>query len=115
MKDKVAIIGVGCTKFGDLFEQSYEDMVLDAANAAFADAGIEPERIDAAWFGSYSPYGGHGKTSVSLADALLLYGKPITRSEKFFATGTDAFRNAAKAVASRKNEDALEISAVQTN
>ena len=31
MKDKVAIIGVGCTKFGDLFEQSYEDMVVDMA------------------------------------------------------------------------------------
>src|SRR5258708_31864202 len=75
-------------------------MVLDAANAAFADAGIEPERIDAAWFGSYSPYGGHGKASVSLADALRLYGKPITRVENFCPTGTDAFRNAAMAVAS---------------
>ena len=111
MKDKVAIIGVGCTKFGDLFEQSYEDMVLDAANAAFADAGIEPERIDAAWFGSYSPYGGHGKASVSLADALRLYGKPITRVENFCATGTDAFRNAAMAVASGMYDVALVLGA----
>src|SRR5258708_21508387 len=99
MKDKVAIIGVGCTKFGDLFEQSYEDMVLEAANAAFADAGIEPERIDAAWFGSYSPYGGHGKASVSLADAPRLFGKPITRLETFCATGTDSFHNNSMAVA----------------
>ena len=100
MKDRVVIIGVGCTKVGDLFETSYDDMVLVAANAAFDGAGIEAERIDAAWLGSFSPYGGHGKASVTLADALRRYGKPTTRVENFCATGTDAFRNAAMAVAS---------------
>jgi acetyl-CoA C-acetyltransferase len=111
MKDKVAIIGVGCTKFGDQFDLSYEDMVADAANAAFADAGIEPERIDAAWLGTFSPYGGHGKASVGLADALRLYGKPITRVENFCATGTDAFRNAAMAVASGMYDVVLVVGA----
>ena len=47
MKDQVAIIGVGCTKFGDQFDQSYEDLVVDAAAAAFTDAGIQVDRIDA--------------------------------------------------------------------
>ena len=111
MKDKVAIIGVGCTKFGDLFEQSYEDMVVEAANAAFADAGIDVDRVDAAWLGTFSPYGGHGKASVSLADALRLYGKPITRVENYCATGTDAFRNAAMAVASGMHDVALVVGA----
>jgi acetyl-CoA C-acetyltransferase len=111
MKDKVAIVGVGCTKFGDLFEQSYEDIVVDAAHAAFADAGIEAERVDAAWLGTYSPYGGHGKASVSLADALRLYGKPITRVENYCATGTDAFRNAAMAVASGMHDVVLVLGA----
>ena len=46
MKDKVAIIGVGCTKFGDNVDAGYEDMVVEAAYAAFADAGIEPERVE---------------------------------------------------------------------
>ena len=111
MKDKVAIIGVGCTKFGDLFDQGYEEMVVEAANAAFADARIEPERVDAAWLGTFSPYGGHGKASVSLADSLRLYGKPITRVENFCATGTDAFRNAAMAVASGMYDVALVLGA----
>ena len=111
MKDKVAVIGVGCTKFGDLFDQSYEDMVVDAANAAFADAGFEADRVDAAWLGTYSPYGGHGKASVSLADSLRLYGKPITRVENFCATGTDAFRNAAMAVGSGMYDVALVVGA----
>lgn len=111
MKDKVAIIGVGCTKFGDLFDQGYEEMLVDAADAAFADAGIQPDRVDAAWLGTFSPYGGHGKASVSLADSLRLYGKPITRVENFCATGTDAFRNAAMAVASGAHDVALVLGA----
>src|SRR5574338_919697 len=100
IKDKVAVIGVGCTKFGDRFDQGYEDLAVEAAFAAFQDAGIEPERVDAAWLGTYSPYAGNGKASVALADSLRLYGKPITRVENFCATGTDAFRNACMSVAS---------------
>lgn len=100
LKDKVAIIGVGCTKFGENNDLSYEDMVAEAGFAAFRDAGIEPGRIEAAWFGAYSPNNGRGKASVSLADSLRLYGIPITRVENFCATGTDAFRNAAMAIAS---------------
>ena len=107
IKDQVAIIGVGCTKFGDNFDQSFEDMLAEAAFAAFADARIEPKRVEAAWLGTFSPYAGNGKASVSLADALRLYGKPITRVENYCATGTDAFRNAAMAVASGMYDVAL--------
>ena len=31
MKDKVAVIGVGCTKFGDRHERSFEELICDAA------------------------------------------------------------------------------------
>src|SRR5579872_7025058 len=111
MRDQVAIIGVGCTKFGDRFEESYEDLAVEAAHAAFADARISADRVDAAWLGTYSPYAGHGKASVSLADSLRLYNKPITRVENFCATGTDAFRNAAMAVASGMYDVALVLGA----
>jgi acetyl-CoA C-acetyltransferase len=107
IKDQIAIIGVGCTKFGDNFEQSFEDLLVEAGFAAFADARIEPERVEAAWLGTFSPYAGNGKASVSLADALRMYGKPITRVENYCATGTDAFRNAAMAVASGMYDVAL--------
>ena len=99
IRDQVAVIGVGCTKFGDRFDQSYEDLAVEATFAALTDAAIDPERIEAAWLGTYSPYGGNGKGAVSLADSLRLYGKPITRVENFCATGTDALRNACMAVA----------------
>jgi acetyl-CoA C-acetyltransferase len=100
IKDKVAVIGVGCTKFGENFDESYEEMAVDAANQAFADAGIQGEQIEAAWLGTYSPENGNGKAATSLGDSLRLYGKPVTRVENFCATGTDAFRNATLAVAS---------------
>lgn len=99
IKDRVAIIGVGCTKFGDNFDLSYEEMAAEAAFLALKDAGIDVERVGAAWLGTFSPGQGHGKASVSLADAIRLYNKPITRVENYCATGTDAFRNASMAVA----------------
>ncbi|CAN5770593.1 acetyl-CoA acetyltransferase [soil metagenome] len=99
IKDRVAIIGIGCTKFGDNFDLSYEEMAAEAAFQAIDNAQIEAERIGAAWLGTFSPGQGHGKASVSLADAIRLYNKPITRVENYCATGTDAFRNASMAVA----------------
>lgn len=100
MSDPVVVVGVGCAKFGDRFDASYEDLAAEAAGAAFADAGIEADRIDAAVLGTYSPGPRGGKAGVGLADALRFYGKPVTRVENYCATGTDAFRHAVLAVAS---------------
>ena len=100
MKDKVAVIGVGCTKFGDRYERSYEELICDAAFEAYDDAGIDPDEIKAAYLGTYLPGAGGGKAAVSLGDALRLYDRPITRVENYCATGTDAFRNACLAIAS---------------
>jgi acetyl-CoA C-acetyltransferase len=100
MRDAVAVIGVGCTQFGDLFEKSYEDLICEAAFEAYADAGIDPREIQAAYLGTYLPGPGGGKSAASLADALRLYDRPITRVENYCATGTDAFRNACLAIAS---------------
>lgn len=100
MKDKVAVVGIGCTKFGERYERGYEELICDAAFAAYDDAGIDPSEIQAAYLGTYMPGPGGGKSAVSLADALRLYGRPITRVENYCATGTDAFRNACMAIAS---------------
>ncbi len=99
IKDKVAIIGAGCIKFGDNFDQSYIDMVAAAGRLAMKDAGVEPSRIEAAWLGTYLPNNGLGKAGSTIADPLHLHGIPITRVENFCATGMDAFRNASLAVA----------------
>jgi len=94
IKDKVAIIGMGCTKFGELWNQSFYDLVVDASYEAFEDAGIKREQIEAAWIGT--GYGYHRGTGLV---PLHLGNIPISRLENACATGTDALRNAAYAVA----------------
>ncbi len=52
IKDKVAIIGMGCTKFGELWDKSPEDLIVEAFKETVEDAGIEKKDIQAAWLGS---------------------------------------------------------------
>lgn len=92
--DKVAIIGVGCTKFGELWDKGFYDLVVDACYEAFEDASIKPEQIQAAWVGT--GYGYHRGTALV---PLHLGSIPISRLENACASGTDALRNAAYAVA----------------
>jgi len=96
IKDKVAIIGMGCTKFGENWDKSTGDMIIEAAYEAFEDAGVEPKDIQAAWVGTV--WSGH--TGMLLSDAIKIPPYiPITRVENQCATGSDALRNAAYAVA----------------
>src|SRR5439155_13290 len=76
LRAKVAVVGVGCTPFGELYDQSPEDLLCDAVDEALSDAGCERERIEAAWVGTVmSTFGGD-----ALADALKLFGRPMTSS-----------------------------------
>ena len=88
LRKHVAVVGVGCTPFGELYDKSAEDLLCDAVDEALADAGCARERIEAGWVGTVlSPFGGDG-----LADALKLFGRPMTRVQNYCASGMDAFR-----------------------
>ncbi len=97
MRDKVAIVGVGCCQFGENWTQSAEDMIVDAAFEAYQDAGIDnPQRqIDAVFCGALYPSRG----TAEVAEALKLFDLPITLVQNYCATGTDAFRCAAMSIA----------------
>ena len=97
--DDVVIIGVGCSKFGERYDKSYEDLAVEAFEECLKDAGISREDIEAAWLGTFFPGFGGGMAGSSLADAIKIYGKPITRVENYCATGMEAFRNAVFSVA----------------
>ncbi len=107
IKDKIAIIGVGATKFGEQWEKNQHDLLLEAVNDAFADAGIKDpqEEIDAIWCGIQ--YYFTGLSGGTAADAIKIYGKPVTRVENYCASGMDAFRNACFSVASGKEDIVL--------
>jgi len=94
IKDRVAIAGMGCTQFGERWDASASDLLVDAAYQAFEDAGIEPKDIQAAWLGTTT-----GSTGMTLSEPLRLPYIPITRVENACATASDAFRNACYAVA----------------
>jgi acetyl-CoA C-acetyltransferase len=95
IKDKVCIVGMGCTKFGELWDKSETDMIVEAAYDAFEDAGIEPKDVQAAWVGTMG-----GMTGMALTAPLKLQYKPVTHVENACATASDAFRNTCYAVAS---------------
>lgn len=107
IRDKIAIIGVGATKFGELWEKNQYDLLREASLEAFKDAGIQDpnEEIDAIWCGVQ--YWFTGLSGGLVADSIKLYGKPVTHVENFCASGMDAFRNACYGVASGVNDIAL--------
>jgi len=100
IKDKVAIIGMGCTKFGERWDVGAEELMVEAFEECIIDAGLEKNDIEAAWFGSCLEEVNVGKTAMPLSTTLRLPMIPVTRVENYCATGTEAFRGACYAVAS---------------
>ncbi len=105
IKDKVAIVGMGCSKFGERWDASPEDMIIEAAYEAYEDAGIDPSDIEAAWVGTlYS-----GEAGGIIADTLKLKNIPVTRVENWCSTGHESLRNAAFGVASGMYDIAIAV------
>jgi acetyl-CoA C-acetyltransferase len=100
IRDKVAIIGMGCTRFGERWDMSGARLIVEAAMEAFEDAGIDKKDIDAAWSGTCYEEVSMGKSAIPLAVTLKLPFIPVTRVENFCATGSEALRGACYAVAS---------------
>jgi acetyl-CoA C-acetyltransferase len=111
IKDKVAIIGMGCTRFGERWEAGAEELMVEAFQECLADAGIEKKEIEAAWFGSCLDEVNVGKSALPLSMTLRLPMIPVTRVENFCATGTEAFRGACYAVASGAYDICLALGA----
>ncbi|MEP6884555.1 MAG: acetyl-CoA acetyltransferase [Gammaproteobacteria bacterium] len=107
IKDKVVICGMGCSRFGERWAQGPDDLMVEAFAEALKDAGIERDRIDAAWLGVFFDEQNTGKSSLPLSMALRLPNVPTTRVENLCATGTEALRGAVYAVAAGACDIAL--------
>jgi acetyl-CoA C-acetyltransferase len=107
IRDKVAIVGAGCSKFGENWDKSPEDMIVEAAYEAYADAGLEnpQKQIDAVFCGSVYPSRG----SAEVAEALKLFDRPVSLVQNYCATGTDAFRYGVFALACGAYETVLVV------
>jgi acetyl-CoA C-acetyltransferase len=93
--DRVAIVGMGCTAFGEHWDRSAEDLMIEAVREASGSAGVAVADVDAFWLGTYAS----GISGLTLSRPLRLRGKPVTRVENMCATGSEALRGAAYAVA----------------
>jgi acetyl-CoA C-acetyltransferase len=109
IKDKVAILGMGCSKFGERWDVGPEELMVEAYLEAMQDAGIEPTQLDAAWFSTHIDEIGTGKGGTPLSLALRLPNIAVTRVENFCASGSEALRGAVYAVASGAADIALAV------
>jgi len=96
IRDRVAIVGMGCTPFGEHWDKGLDDLIVEASGDAFTSAGVTKDEVDAYWFGTAQS----GMSGITLARPLQLQNKPVTRVENYCTTGSEALRAAAYAVAS---------------
>jgi acetyl-CoA C-acetyltransferase len=109
IRDKVAIIGMGCSRFGERWDCGPDDLMVEAVTEAIADAGIDRDAIEAAWLGVFFDEQNVGKSALPLSMALRLPNIPVTRVENLCATGTEALRGAVYAVAAGACDIALAV------
>ncbi len=105
IKDRVAIVGMGCTRFGEHWDKGPDDLLVEAAYAAYESAGIAPADVDAYWLGTM----GSGASGLTLSVPLKIPYRPVTRVENYCATGSEALRQACYAVASGAYDVAMAI------
>jgi acetyl-CoA C-acetyltransferase len=101
---RVAIIGVGDTEFGELWDMSFRDIGIQAGLAAVADANINADQIDALYVGNMSAgrFIDQEHIGALIADyaGLARDHIPATRVEAAGASGGLALRQGFQAVAS---------------
>ena len=109
IRDKVVILGMGCTNFGERWDMSGGDLLVEAFTEALEDAGVEKKDLQAAWLGVHIDEINIGKGGTYASNALHLPFIPVSRLDNFCASGTEAFRGAAYGVASGACDIALAI------
>lgn len=98
IKDKVAIVGMGCTKFGERWNADVKDLIAEAAYEACDDAGVDMKDIEAIWLGTWHGAqvneGGGIPTGMLVSTALQTQYIPVTRVENACGTGAECLRGA---------------------
>jgi acetyl-CoA C-acetyltransferase len=83
--------------------------MLEAYKEAIADAGIDANQLNAAWFSTAIDEVHVGKSGIPMSTTLRLPNIPVTHVENMCASGTEAFRGACYAVASGAADIAIAL------
>ena len=105
IKDRVAIVAMGCTPFAEQWDKGLDDLIIDATSECFADSRATKDEVDAYWLGTAQG----GMSGITLARPLQIDGKPVTRVENYCTTGSEALRAAAYAVAAGAYDMAMAV------
>ena len=105
IKDRVAIVAMGCTPFAERWDKSLDDLIVDATTECFASTGIAKDDVDAYWLGTAQG----GMSGITLSRPMQIDNKPVTRVENYCTTGSEALRAAAYAVASGAYDMAMAV------
>jgi acetyl-CoA C-acetyltransferase len=81
IRDRVAIVGMGCTNLGEHWDRELDDLIIDAASEAFASAGVSKDDVDAYWLGTAQS----AMSGLTLSRPLQLVNKPVSRVENYCA------------------------------
>jgi acetyl-CoA C-acetyltransferase len=111
IRDRVAILGMGCARFGERWGDDADVLMVEAFDEAIADAGIDVSEIEAAWLGVGFDAMSMGPSGIPLSIALRLPNIGVTKVENYCASGTESFRGAVYAVASGACDIALAMGA----
>src|SRR5436305_2886997 len=105
IRDRVAIVGMGCTPFGERWDKSTSDLLVDATTEATTSAGIDLKDIDAFWLGTLFS----GQSGLTLSRPLKIDYKPVSGLGNFGVAGSEACRDACYAVAAGAYDIAMAI------
>lgn len=103
MRDKVAVIGAGCSRFGDRLDAGLKELFVEAWKEALAsvDKGLDTKSIGEAYIGSLSSSGAQiGNVAGMMLDYTNISGIPATRVENACASGGSAVRLAIMSILS---------------
>src|SRR5580693_4481173 len=96
---------MGCTRFAEHWDMGVDELLLAATGEAFGSANVSKDDVDAYWLGTAQS----GMSGLTLSRPLRLHDKPVSRVENYCATGSEALRQAAYAVASGAYDIAMAV------
>ncbi|MEK6958686.1 MAG: thiolase domain-containing protein [archaeon] len=110
---KVGVLGIGITKFGEIWEEGLRELLLDAQLRALNDAKMEPKQIDALYTGNMCADSLSGQLHIgAMAAENLNLDKPSIRVEGACASGSLALRQGVHSIASG-DADIVMVSGVE--
>jgi len=107
----VAVVGSAATQFGVHHDRSYHDLLREAALGAIADSGVEQDQVEAAWLSTAVPdlVSLEGDSGTPITEAIGFAPKPVTRVSAYCASGMEAVRGAALAIAAGEYDVVLVV------